>query len=203
MALSGQEILYFMSVGASTTPIPDQSFEELRVQDYLKAYQSTAQHPQPCPQSPDTPVARQALGLPPLFVPAAIPVPNDKLDRTTSTDPPQLPTNHEFQSTKTLTGEFFESISAQSLFSHFSHEELRNQAYLSGNKMPPISSPSIVGAMEDGNGSTSTSAVPQFYANDSRTTAYLTSTAVPGTPDYMMSIVASYKFEKHSFEVGV
>lgn len=30
----------------------------------------------------------------------------------------------------------------------------------------------------------------------------MTSTAVPGIPDYMMSIVASHKYDKHSFEVG-
>ncbi|KAG8220460.1 hypothetical protein J3R82DRAFT_3155 [Butyriboletus roseoflavus] len=103
MALNGQEILYFMSVGVSSTPIPDQSFEvrhgtlssclasllmpgkELRMRDYLKAYQTTGRPPFPCPQSPDTPTARAAVGLPPLFVPAAIPVPSDSLSGTSST----------------------------------------------------------------------------------------------------------------------
>lgn len=51
-------------------------------------------------------------------------------------------------------------------------------------------------------GSTS-SPVHPFYAHDARATAFTTSTAVPGPPDYFMSIAASPKFEKHSFEVGV
>ena len=80
-------------------------------------------------------------------------------------------------------------------------QELRCHAYLSGNKMPSTSPPTIVGSMESG-GSSSAPVYP-FYAHDSRTTAYMTSTAVPGTPDYMMSIVASHKFETHSFEVSV
>ena len=63
--------------------------------------------------------------------------------------------------------------------------------------MPPVS-PSI-GTMD---GETTSSTVHPFYANDTRSTAYLTSPAVPGgAPDYLMSIVASHKFEKHSFEV--
>ena len=49
-------------------------------------------------------------------------------------------------------------------------------------------------------GETPSAPVHPFYANDATTTAYMTSTAA-GTPDYMMSIVASHKFEKHSFEV--
>ncbi|KAI9568921.1 hypothetical protein HD554DRAFT_2096686 [Boletus coccyginus] len=198
MALDGQEILYFMSVGA---PTPDQSFEERRVQDYLKAYLATGRPPQPCPQSPDTPNARAALGLAPLFVPTAIPVPADNLTSTHSTStapatlPADLPATHEFRSTKS-NGDCFESISVQTLYSHFSHEELRYHAYRSGNKMLPVS-PLPVGTME---GETPSSPVYPFYANDSRSTAFTTSTAVAGTPDYLMSIVASHKFEKHSFE---
>ncbi|KAH0829041.1 hypothetical protein J3R83DRAFT_2496 [Lanmaoa asiatica] len=146
MALNGQEIWYFMSVGTSSTPIPDQSFEvrhprfphvwrislmpgkELRIKDYLKAYKTTGRPPLPCPQSPDTPNARTALGLAPLFVPAAIPIPPDNLNSASSTSdapatiPSDLPANHEFRSTKTPTGEHLESISAQTLYNHFSHE---------------------------------------------------------------------------------
>lgn len=99
--------------------------KELRMEDYLKAYKSTGKPPLPCPQSPDTPNARATLSLPPLFVPAAIPVPSDGLSSSsssTSDAPATLPENHEFSSTKTITGEYFESISAQTLYNHFSHE---------------------------------------------------------------------------------
>ncbi|KAN0081464.1 hypothetical protein V8E55_009088 [Tylopilus felleus] len=189
MAVGGQEILYFMSVGVSSTPTPDQSFEELRIHDYIKAYQSTRRAPQPCPQSPDTPNARAALGLAPLFVPTAIPVPGDSLNGTISdappTNPTDLPTNHEFRLNKSkINNESFQSISAQTFYSHFAHEELRCYAYLAGNKMPP---PPPIGE---------TSASPV-----ARSTTYMISSAISGgTPDHFMSIVASHKFEKHSFE---
>ncbi|KAG6382071.1 hypothetical protein JVT61DRAFT_709 [Boletus reticuloceps] len=212
MALDGQEILYFMSVGVSATPIPDQSFEELRVRDYLRAYQTSGGPPQPCSQSPDTPNARATLSLAPLFVPTAIPVPVDSINGSSSNAPPtlstDLPTNHEFRPNKSkINGESFESISAQIALHLFlsrgwfpsrsvGASELRHYAYLAGNKMPPPVLP--VTTM---NGETVTSTIYPFYAPDSRATAYNTSTPpAGGTPDYLMTIVASPKFEKHSFE---
>ncbi|KAF9222436.1 hypothetical protein BS17DRAFT_809478 [Gyrodon lividus] len=202
MALNGQEISFFMSVGVSPTPIPDQSFQELRVQDYMKAYQTTGRPPLPCPQSPETPKDRIALGLPPLFVPVAIPVPTDKSGGTSNTSespvnlPTDLPANHAFQSTKSLLDEYYQSISAQTLYSHFSHEELRHYAYLAGNKMPPPDSTAI--GMT--NAPVNAEQVHPFYANDSSSIAYATSTAVSGPPDYFMSVSASPRFDKHSFE---
>ncbi|KAF8132048.1 hypothetical protein EV363DRAFT_142774 [Boletus edulis] len=214
MALDGQEILYFMSVGVSATPIPDQSFEELRIRDYLRAYQTSGGPPQPCSQSPDTPNARATLSLAPLFVPTAIPVPVDSINGSSSNAPAtlstDLPTNHEFRPNKSkINGESFESISAQSPYTFFSHEsfqradhvpqELRHYAYLAGNKMPPPVLP--VTTMNGESRETGTSTVYPFYAPDSRATAYNTSTPpTGGTPDYLMTIVASPKFEKHSFE---
>ena len=98
--------------------------KELRIQDYLTAYQATARPPAPCPQSPDTPNARAALGLAPLFVPTAVPVPVDTLSATnTANAPAALPANHEFRPTKSTVGsERFESLAAQTPYSHFSHE---------------------------------------------------------------------------------
>jgi hypothetical protein len=58
--------------------------------------------------------------------------------------------------------------------------------------MPPIA------AVDD---ESTASPVHPFYANDAPSTAFMTCTSVSGTPDYLMSIVASTKFEKHSFEV--
>ncbi|KAM6502971.1 hypothetical protein JOM56_002948 [Amanita muscaria] len=46
-----------------------QSFEEVRVLDYLRLYQLTGRPPQPCPVEPLGDVARAALGLPPHFKP--------------------------------------------------------------------------------------------------------------------------------------
>ncbi|KIK93001.1 hypothetical protein PAXRUDRAFT_829431 [Paxillus rubicundulus Ve08.2h10] len=128
MALSGQEISLFMSVGVSSNPIPDQSFEEIRVHDYLQAYQATGRPPLPVPQSPDTPKARANLGLPPLFVPIEIHLAAEHSGVTSSTsaapitNPSELPANQAFQSTKSALDGCLWSIAAQTLYSHFSHE---------------------------------------------------------------------------------
>ncbi|KAF9235277.1 hypothetical protein BU15DRAFT_65027 [Melanogaster broomeanus] len=180
MALNGDEIVFFMSIGVSPTPIPDQSFEEFRLQDYIKAYQSTGQPPLPCPTSPDTPSAHK-------------PSRTSNTSGSPATHPTELPASHTFQPTKSLLDECFQSISAQTLYSHFSHEELRHYAYLAGTN-PPISPATAMT-----NGGVTAAQVHPFVANDSSATAYLTSNAVPG-PEYMMCISASPKFDKHSIE---
>ncbi|EGO00562.1 hypothetical protein SERLA73DRAFT_133491, partial [Serpula lacrymans var. lacrymans S7.3] len=71
MTARGRE--FFMSiVVAPGVPGPEQSFEELRVQDYLKAYTTTGRPPVPCPQEPTTESSRTALGLPRLFQPIPV-----------------------------------------------------------------------------------------------------------------------------------
>ncbi|KIJ15639.1 hypothetical protein PAXINDRAFT_180652 [Paxillus involutus ATCC 200175] len=130
MASNGHETFLFMSVGVSPNPIPDRSFEEIRAQDYLQAYQTTGRPPLPVPQSPDTPKARANLGLPPLFVPVTIRLAAEHNGVTSSTseapitNPSHLPANQTFQPTKTAPDERHWSISAQTLYSHFSHEQL-------------------------------------------------------------------------------
>ncbi|KAI6029410.1 hypothetical protein BKA83DRAFT_680358 [Pisolithus microcarpus] len=72
---SGQEL--FMSIGVSLVRTPDVSFEEQRLQDYIHAYMTTNRPPAPCPQTPTALVARTTMGLPPLFVPVAVPATHD------------------------------------------------------------------------------------------------------------------------------
>ncbi|KIJ15638.1 hypothetical protein PAXINDRAFT_99491 [Paxillus involutus ATCC 200175] len=74
-------------------------------------------------------------------------------------------------------------------------QELRHYAYLAGNKMSPSNSTTSGAMTGPGQGH-----VHPFYANDSSGTAYTTSSALSGTPDYFLSISASPKFDKHSFE---
>ncbi|KAJ6493242.1 hypothetical protein C8R45DRAFT_1212649 [Mycena sanguinolenta] len=63
-----------MSIAASLATGPQsQSFEEVRIADYLTSYRSTGRGPPPCPPYPTEPAARAAQGLPPLFVPAPFP----------------------------------------------------------------------------------------------------------------------------------
>ncbi|KAH7920612.1 hypothetical protein BV22DRAFT_1039664 [Leucogyrophana mollusca] len=204
------------------------SFEELRIEDYLKAYSTTGRPPPPCPLEPSTPNARAALGLPPLF--QAIPVDVSgsgsgsglaggdlsalgSIDQTIR-DPADLPAFHAFEVFHATHGEEkYQNVVAQSALSHFSPEELRHYAYRLGNiYMEP---PSLLGET-----STSTTAFPPthpflsspalasaptpahpFYANDGPSTAYITvPTASAGTPDRLMSICASPRFDKHCFE---
>ena len=248
MALDGQEILYFMSVGVSST----QSFEVRRSPPSLSSV-----HP---PKGTPRPRLSQRIPVHWKTAPPMSPVPRHP-HRPRSTRPrPALrghcrprprrqPRRHEQQrarhpprrpprkprippdQTRSRRGAFRVSLRPDALQSLFTRgwfpssddrrdrpplatsrffcwvvlantsigaQELRYHAYRSGNKMPPVS-PAI--AAMDGETPSSTSPVYPFYANDATTTAYMTSTAVPGTPDYMMSIVASHKFEKHSFEV--
>lgn len=174
-----------MSIGVSLTRTPDISFEEQRIQDYLQAYIATNRPPAPCPQVPAAPTARSAMGLPPLFVPVAVPT---TYDTSATRLPADLPAIHAFEPFKSV-DESFQCISAQPLYSHFSHEELRCNAYAAGNKVAP---PSTLAAP-----STRTSG---FYANDSPATAYLTTTINPGSPEFFMSITAAPAYEKRSFE---
>ncbi|KAI6111989.1 hypothetical protein EDD16DRAFT_1186837 [Pisolithus croceorrhizus] len=180
---SGQELL--MSIGVSLVRTPDISFEEQRVQDYVHAYITTHRPPAPCPQTPTAPAARTAMGLPPLFVPLPVPATHDNGVARLLVD---LPTIHAFEPFKS-TDESFQCISAQPLYSHFSHEELRYHAYAAGNKVAPP--PTLAAPSSRPSG---------FYANDSPATAYLTITTIPGTPDFFMSITAAPAYEKRSFE---
>jgi hypothetical protein len=74
-------------------------------------------------------------------------------------------------------------------------QELRLYAYLSGNIMPPTPLPS------ESLDNTPSQIVHPFYANDSTATAFARASMGPDAPDAYMSITASLKFNKHSFEV--
>ncbi|KDQ56322.1 hypothetical protein JAAARDRAFT_308885 [Jaapia argillacea MUCL 33604] len=135
----------FMSV----PPVVDgkeQSFEELRIEDYLKAYTATGKPPPPCPQTPTWDDARSKLGLPPLFKPHPIYTqagPEERAGEVASTS--TLP---EIQLLRPLrdAGQIYMNIVVQSEFSKFSPEELRHYAYSKGknvplNPIPPIPDP--------------------------------------------------------------
>jgi hypothetical protein len=56
--------------------------QEVRIDDYLKAYQSTGRPPLPCPQQPEDESQRTSLNLSPLFKPR--PIRNSTLATTSS-----------------------------------------------------------------------------------------------------------------------
>jgi len=140
----------------------EESYEENRMADYLKAYQATGRPPQPCPQQPTAPSERIALGLPPLFEPyvetpgaAVTPVASTSTAPTitapthsestitpTVTDIKDVPSVQVFQPSairvsETRTMCYHHNIVCQPEYAHFSTEELRWQAYRIGKKTAP------------------------------------------------------------------
>ncbi|KAF6752208.1 hypothetical protein DFP72DRAFT_905266 [Ephemerocybe angulata] len=130
----------------------NKSFEEVRVDDYLKAYTTTGKPPPPVPQTPVGDLERAALGLPPIFQPIpASAVAGPSSSSTSSallvltgasgakpaiTNPAELPVGQELNPIK-VDGETYQSISCMPQYAFFSFEELRYYAYRSGHKAPP------------------------------------------------------------------
>ncbi|KAJ7445302.1 hypothetical protein FB451DRAFT_1568156 [Mycena latifolia] len=69
---SSGETCMSLPVSCLTGP-QSQSFEEVRIADYLASYRATGRPPPPCPPYPTDPAARAAQRLPPLFVPTPFP----------------------------------------------------------------------------------------------------------------------------------
>ncbi|KAF8815975.1 hypothetical protein BYT27DRAFT_7185704 [Phlegmacium glaucopus] len=192
---------FFMSI--VTAPGPEsKSFEEIRIDDYIKAYQSTGQPPQPCPEEPADDSQRASINLPPLFKPQ--PIRSLTLAPTTSllpfgtsnsgrmdnsTDlqldsagidnPAELPPGQEFRLPST-NGEKYHCISCMPEYTNFSLEELRYYAYLVGNTRPPAS---IV--------------MDPFVQLDQEATA---TTPPTNSEDQFQSICGQSQYDKHSHE---
>ncbi|KAJ7659579.1 hypothetical protein DFH06DRAFT_1402552 [Mycena polygramma] len=158
-----------MSLQISCVPGPQsQSFEEVRIADYLTAFRATGRPPQPSPPYPLDPAMRAAQQLPPLFVPAPFPgvastsatpaapapsslfggvsVPSAAASTSNAAaiaDPARLPLPQTFAQPVVVPGagtterEVFVSIAAAGEFVHWSHEELRYYAYMSGMRTAP------------------------------------------------------------------
>lgn len=147
------------------------SFEETRIQDYLRAYSTTGRPPAPCPQQPSDDQLRASMGLPPLFKPTPM-----SLSASTSSAPfqpsplslsiqpqpsPLVPAPtliaptpstssalHEPPAVQwfrpmTESGVVYHNITVQPEFSRFSTEELRVHAYRAGVAYPPQPIPPI------------------------------------------------------------
>ncbi|KAF9465219.1 hypothetical protein BDZ94DRAFT_1254819 [Collybia nuda] len=138
----------FMSIETVHGP-PGKSFEEVRIEDYLKAYSTTGRPPLPCPQDPADANQRVLMSLPPLFKPYSersllggpssqplLPSPI----QTRPANPAELPDAQAFF-TSTVEGEIYHSISAMPRYNAFSPEELRFYAYMKGHKFPPSNVP--------------------------------------------------------------
>ncbi|KAI0629558.1 hypothetical protein C8Q77DRAFT_1140935 [Trametes polyzona] len=150
--------LVYMNVPA-TRGDKDESFEERRCLDYLKAYQTTGRPPLPCPPTPTDPQQRAALGLPPLFEPLIEQEPLTNGIGAATTPISAVPSGagpnmlaQAFVPTKVQeygSETYFQMISAQPEYSKFSFEELRLEAYKAGKiyaNVPPPQRPPLLAA---------------------------------------------------------
>lgn len=129
----------FMTI-ASVAGLQNKSFEEVRIDDYLKAYTTTGRPPPPVPQTPTGDNERIALGLPILFKPvptSAEPVfaslvtpPKAKI-----VNPADLPLGQEFK--ELVAEERYQTISCMVEYMGFA-PEVREAPFLRGNVMSPI-----------------------------------------------------------------
>ncbi|PSR71535.1 hypothetical protein PHLCEN_2v12586 [Hermanssonia centrifuga] len=175
----------------------EQSFEEARIQDYVKAYTATGRPPQPCPEHPTDPAERVRLGLPPIFEPyievGGTPVSQSQGSSTTNlhintsiagpppTDINALPEVQRFVPTSDASESGqqvqLQSIACQHVFSGFSFEELRCQAYKVGKLI-----------------------VPEAYTTN--TAASTPQPSMNGNAEQLQSITGNPVYAGHSFEVG-
>ncbi|KIJ92359.1 hypothetical protein K443DRAFT_685307 [Laccaria amethystina LaAM-08-1] len=130
----------FMNI-AAVAGLQTKSFEEVRVDDYLKAYTTTGRPPAPVPETPTGDNERIALGLPILFKPvstssepifASLVTP----PKARITNPVDLPPGQEFK--ELVAEERYQTLSCMPEYTGFALEELRYYAYLRGNVMSPI-----------------------------------------------------------------
>ncbi|KIY70144.1 hypothetical protein CYLTODRAFT_488297 [Cylindrobasidium torrendii FP15055 ss-10] len=168
----------FVCIPQSAQLKDELSFEEVRVADYLKAYQTNGLPPPPCPEIPADPAERAALNLPPILIPFKAP-----------REP--LPDLHWWEPTKN-DGEYLQSIVAASKYSGHSPEEMRCQAYANGKKDVPAehsTHPSVLRAQLP----TASLASPI-----TPTKASFSGTPVPG--ENLQSLSALTDKTRHSFE---
>ncbi|KAF8628538.1 hypothetical protein AX15_003832 [Amanita polypyramis BW_CC] len=149
-----------------------QCFEEVRILDYIRSYQTTGRAPCPFPIEPSGDRARAALGLPPHFTPWVDPTPlpppptwNRPLQEANRSD--QLPRVQVFVPARIPGGESHESINCAPPFLRYSFEELRCIAYNSGLKHPPVPVPTPPLAEAPVNATATAAATPTLiFDND-------------------------------------
>ncbi|KAF9784049.1 hypothetical protein BJ322DRAFT_1068401 [Thelephora terrestris] len=127
----------FMSMSALPAH-RDQSFEELRIADYIKAYTTTGRPPAPVSQEPVDPAARATLDLPLLFQPHV------DLEKTSGNGASTEQTTSSSQvngvsQSQDSEAAGLEAITAEEPFRGYSFEELRCFAYANNvTRLPQI-----------------------------------------------------------------
>ncbi|KZT22494.1 hypothetical protein NEOLEDRAFT_1137958 [Neolentinus lepideus HHB14362 ss-1] len=193
----------FMHIATGQGP-SEVSFEEVRIQDYLRSYATIGRPPVPCPEQPADDQLRLSMSLPPLFKPFAIPqstsflVPGPIQPTPSTSAVPQEPLAVHWFRPMTENGVIYHNITAQPEFSRLSTEELRCNAYRAGLKyppqpIPPIPAPAPLPQPLTRSDTMAMSLIelpreqPKVYAHDD-------------SGAKMLSITASPQFNQHSFE---
>ncbi|KAL1700774.1 hypothetical protein EV121DRAFT_213500 [Schizophyllum commune] len=202
-ASSSRGKVTFMSINVVPGQ-PESSFEELRVQDYLKAYTTTGKPPPPVPEQPPDAPTRATLGLPPLFLGVLIDESTGAIEAPPApqevyTDPAKLPPAQEFLVYEDTNERVkYQSICCHPSYVKFSPEELRYYAYLRGHKEPPtpvkMSPFGVVEASTSSSSSTSTS------TSRPPISGYGGTASTSSRDDQYQSINAKPEYEGHSFE---
>ncbi|KAF8652618.1 hypothetical protein AX16_004307 [Volvariella volvacea WC 439] len=141
MSSTSSHPLTMMSIPVVHGPF-SRSFEEVRIEDYIKAYSTTGRPPMPCPQTPTSDTERISQGLPLLFRP----YPESQM----SVSHLDLQASQPYTTVKEA-DETFESICCVPGFRTYSHEEMRYFAYAAGFRHPPTPVPTfafVQGAIE-------------------------------------------------------
>uniref|UniRef100_A0A0W0EZK2 Uncharacterized protein n=1 Tax=Moniliophthora roreri TaxID=221103 RepID=A0A0W0EZK2_MONRR len=162
------------------------SFEEVRINDYIRSYSTTGRPPPPCPQEPKLPAERATRGLPPLFEPIVI----TKTANVNDLPEWQVVPNGGTSSTE---GTLY-SITAGGEYVAFSFEELRYHAYQKGNIHPPMYVPlsAFTPAPAPTSSSSPLTSISSATANGI--------TYGGDTKETFMSISSKAEFALHSFE---
>lgn len=120
--------LRFITFNSNNAFIDEISSQEVRIEDYLKAYSTTGRPPLPCPQDPVDANQRVVMNLPPLFRPyserSLTGGPSSEplgAIQTRPANPAELPDAQAFF-TSTVEGEIYHSISAMPRYNAFSPE---------------------------------------------------------------------------------
>lgn len=123
------------------------SSQEVRIEDYIRAYQATGRPPPPCPQEPSDETQRKLLNLPPLFKPhtpsstSALDPPMDGAGANLGIlNPSELPRGQEFR-VYSNAGEKYHCISTMPEFTNFCQEVrvllvLRSQEHITNAFFP-------------------------------------------------------------------
>ncbi|KAF4620399.1 hypothetical protein D9613_001185 [Agrocybe pediades] len=179
--------------------------QEVRIDDYIKAYTTTGRPPPPVPLEPADSDQRKLLGLPPLFKPTPFKV-NEvtgtvELLPQPCTDPKDVPDAQEF-SVRKVDSERYHSISCMLEYANFSFEELRVLAYSRGHKLPPTPvkmDPFVIPSSTSSTSTASTSAAPHGIRTGIYNTGSLNSSTA-ATGEQYQNICMRDEFKFHSPE---